>query len=71
MTEGKADKDKITYSFGMTVPGAEPYSSLRFDVSLTSEVRFKETDEAAFARVKEFVMEKADDEYERIKRAVK
>jgi hypothetical protein len=62
--------DRVTYSFGMTLPGAQPYSSLRFDVSYDSDVVKGEKAEDAFERVKAFVMERADSEYDRIKESL-
>jgi len=61
---------KVSYSFGMTLPGAEPYSSIRFDFSHESDVVKGESVDKAMNRVKKFVMEKADEEYDRIKEAI-
>ena len=62
--------DRIKYSFGMTVPGAEAYSSVRFDIGLESELKKGEKLEDGLTRVRELVMEKSNEEYDRIKEAV-
>jgi len=58
--------DRLSYAFGMKLPGAEPYSSIDFHVSLTSDVKEEETSDEAFKRIKDTVEQWSDDEYTRI-----
>jgi len=54
----------------MTIPGAEPYSSIRFDYGVESDVKKGEDLDDAAKRIKEIVMELSDEEYDRIKASV-
>ena len=48
-------QDRVSYSYGFKVPGAEQYSSVNVNVSYSSDVRDDETPEKAMERVRAFI----------------
>lgn len=60
------NRDRVSYSFGMKLPGKEPYPSIDFHVSLSSDAYEGESPEDAFERVQKSVLEKAKSEYARV-----
>lgn len=63
--KNQTQADRVNYSFGMKI-GLGDYSSADFHLSLSSDVRSGETVEEAFERVKTFVEERVEKEYEEI-----
>ena len=47
--------DRVSYSYGFKVPGAEQYSSVNVNVSYSTDVRDGETPEKAMERARAFV----------------
>lgn len=63
-----AEPDRVSYAYGMKMPGPVPYSSLDFHLALTTDVREGETPKQAMERARKFVQGEADREYEDFKR---
>jgi hypothetical protein len=61
--------DRVKYSYGMTVPGPEQYSSIRFDIGMESDVQPGESPQRALKRVKLLVQKKVAIEYGEIEDA--
>jgi len=61
-------RDRVSYTFGMKMPGPEKYSMIDFSVSFSSDVKSDETPVATYERVRKFVHDRSDEEYERIEK---
>lgn len=57
-----SEHDRISYSYGFKVPGAEQYSSVNVTVSLSTDVKAGETPDQAMERAKAFVHAHSDEE---------
>lgn len=60
-------KDRVTYSFGLTINTGN-YESVRVDVTMASDVEGNETFDEAYERVKSVVQDKVEEEHDDIKR---
>lgn len=51
----QSQPDRISYSYGLKLPGAEEFSSINVNLSISSDVRQGETADQAMARARDFV----------------
>jgi hypothetical protein len=58
--------DRVTFSYGMTVPGVTAFESTKFTVGYESDLEPGEDAEEAMERVGELVMNKVTEEFEKL-----
>lgn len=61
----KGELDRVSVSFGMKMPGPVNFSSISFNLSLSSDVKSGETLEEAWDRISTEVDEKASVYYDK------
>lgn len=64
----KGEPDRINYSFGMKV-NLGNYESADFHISLSSDLKEGETEDEAYERVRKFVQDKAEEEFDNLRRS--
>ena len=61
------EAERVSYSYGMKLPGPVPYSSIDFHLSFSTDLREGETPKQAMERARKFIQVECEREYDNIR----